>query len=336
MFIFVLFLLINRSQSSEWTCTANKHPLGANDHPVEQCTILIEYISLQQDKQVCTTHTLAVKNLPLLSFSANHTMRIFRINACQLLTLSQLPFTLPSSLEILDLSDNLLTAFTLSYPLPFHLKHLHLDNNPNLREVKFGHPQVQQQLIGLSLRHNLHVQLSTLPINLVRLDLTGCNLGHSPILSLLRPLRKLKHLSLAENHLPRLPALDRSVELQFFNLSRNDLMSIDEDALHKSLRVLDLGFNQLRSLAFFQDRWKMNRTLRANTRGQVSADIRASREHTQREQTFLDCASSIASTRQSSRLRLLARRAAERIVCEHHGPGDGSVRLARGDRHSRR
>ncbi|UJR09117.1 hypothetical protein I4U23_013364 [Adineta vaga] len=255
MFIFLIIFLIHNSQSFEWNCTDNKHFLFSNDRITEQCTILIEYLSLQQDeKQICTTNTLTMTNLPLFSFSSNYTMRTFQINSCQLLTLSQLPFSLPSSLETLDLSYNLLSTFILSYPLPFQLKYLYLDHNPNLREIKFGSNHIhQQQLVGLSLRHNKHLQLSSLPRNLMQLDLTDCNLAQSSLVSLLKSLKKLTHLSLADNHLERLPILDRSIELEYLNLSTNALTWIDNKWLHKSLQVLDLRFNQINSLEFFKD-----------------------------------------------------------------------------------
>jgi len=273
MFIFFLFLLIDNSQSLEWNCTENKHFLFSNDHIYEQCTITIEYISLQQEKQVCITHTLAIKTLPPPSFSSNYTMRTFQINSCQLLTLSQLPFSLPSSLEILDLSYNLLSTFTLSFPLPSHLKYLYLDHNLNLININFGHNNIQQQLIGLSLRHNKYIQLSSFPLNLIQLDLTDCNLLQSPMLTLLKSLRKLTHLSLADNRLERLPILDKNIQLEYLNLSNNHLTWIEDNWLYKQLRILDLRFNQIKSLEFFKERFKLDQTVKQNKHDQVSENF---------------------------------------------------------------
>ncbi|CAF1345664.1 unnamed protein product [Adineta ricciae] len=257
MFILLIIFLINNGQSFEWNCTVNKHSLFSNDQTTEQCTILIEYLSLQQDKQICTTHTLAVRNLPLYSLLSDYTMRTFQVTSCQLLTLSQLPFSLPSSLETLDLSSNLLSTFVLSYPIPLNLKYLYLDSNPNLRYMKFGH---NQQLIGLSLRHNQQLQLSSLPRNLIQLDLTNCSLAQSSLMSIVKSLKRLTHLSLVDNQLERLPVLDRSIELEYLNLSNNALTTIDDHWLHKSLRILDLRFNQIKSMEFCKERLKINET----------------------------------------------------------------------------
>ncbi|CAF1324037.1 unnamed protein product [Adineta steineri] len=263
MFILFIFFLINHSQSLEWNCTENQSFLFSNDQTYEQCTITIEYISLQQQKQLCITHTLSIKNLPIFSYSSNYTMKICKINSCQLLTLNQLSFSLPSSVEILDLSYNLLSTFTFSsYSLPSQLKYLYLDNNPNLIDINFNHDSEQhQQLVSLSLRHNKNMKLSFLPLNLIQLDLTDCNLLQSSILILLKSLTKLTHLSLANNRLKRLPILDRSIQLEYLNLSNNYLTSIEDDWLYKSLQILDLTFNQIESLEFFKGKLKINQTL---------------------------------------------------------------------------
>jgi Leucine-rich repeat (LRR) protein len=253
MFILLIFLLIDNSQSLEWNCTENKH-----NQISEQCTIIIEYISLKQEKQICLTHTLLIKTLPLPSFSSNYTMKNVQINFCQLLTLSQLPFTLPSSLEKLDLSYNLLSTFTLSFPLPSYLKYLYLDHNPNLININFGHKRVQQKLLILSLRHNKHIQLSSLPLYLTQLDLTNCNLLQSTILILLRSLTKLTHLSLGENQLKQIPILNERIQLKYLNLSNNYLTFIEDRWLDKQIKILDLSFNHIKSLEFFQERLKMN------------------------------------------------------------------------------
>jgi Leucine-rich repeat (LRR) protein len=187
-------------------------------------------------------------------------MQTFKLNSCQLLTLSQLPFSLPSSLEKLDLSYNLLSTFTLSFPLPSYLKYLYLDHNPNLIDINFGHYRVQQQLIGLSLRHNKYIQLSSLPLHLTHLDLTDCNLFQSTILSssVLKSLKNLTHLSLADNQLKQLPILNERIQLEYLNLSNNHLTFIEDRWLHKHLRNLDLKFNQIKSLEFFKEKLKMN------------------------------------------------------------------------------
>jgi len=226
----------------------------SNNKNFEQCTITVEYISLQQEKQICLTHTLSINTLPPPSFSSNYTMKIFQINFCQLLTLSQLPFPLPSSLEKLDLSSNLLSTFTLSFPLPSYLKYLYLDHNPNLIDINFGQKRIQQKLIGLSLRDNKQIQLSSLPLSLTQLDLTNCNLLQSPMLTLLKSLTKLTHLSLAENQLKQLPILDERIQLEYLNLSNNYLTSIENRWLNKQIQILDLSFNQIKSLEFFKER----------------------------------------------------------------------------------
>ena len=272
MFILFIFFLIGKSQLLEWNCNENKHLLSSNDHFYEQCTITVEYLSLQQQqrKQICITHRLTIKNLPLYSFSSNYTMHTLKINSCQLLTLNQLPFTLPSTVEKVDLSYNLLSTFTLSFPLPSYLKYLYLDHNPNLIKINFGHEHLQQQLIGLSLRHNQHIQISSLPINLTQLDLTNCNLSQSSILSLLKSLTKLTHLSLAENQLQRLPAIDKRIQFKYLNLSNNQLTYVENRWLHKSLQILDLKFNQIRSLEFFHEKLKIKQILKQHNYEQVS------------------------------------------------------------------
>ncbi|CAF2937286.1 unnamed protein product [Rotaria sp. Silwood2] len=271
MFILFIFLLIHKSQSLEWNCTATKHYLFSNDQIYEQCTIIIEYISLeqQQQKQKCITHSLSIKALPPISILSNYTMHTFKIHSCQLLTLNQLPFSLPSSVENLDLSYNLLSTFTLSFPLPLYLKYLRLDHNPNLIDINFGYNHIQERLIGLSLRHNKHIQLKSLPLYLQQLDLTNCNLFESSILSILKTLTKLTHLSLADNQLKQLPLLDKRIQLEYLNLSNNHLTFIDNGWLHKSLKILDLKFNQIESLEFFNELLKINQALKQNNHNQT-------------------------------------------------------------------
>ncbi|CAF4985330.1 unnamed protein product, partial [Rotaria socialis] len=166
-------MFINNCVSSDWNCTMINDFIGqkqnllfSNDQFSEQCTITVEYLNRQNEKLVCITHTLTITSLPPLSLSSNHTMQTFKINSCQLSTLGQLPFSLPSSVEILDLSYNSLSTFILSFPLPSNLKYLYLDSNPDLIDINFGSNRVQQRLIGLSLRHNKKMKLLSLPPHL--------------------------------------------------------------------------------------------------------------------------------------------------------------------------
>ncbi|CAF1510238.1 unnamed protein product [Rotaria magnacalcarata] len=254
----------NCVSSSDWNCTMINNFIGqkqnllfSNDQFSEQCTITVEYLNRQNEKLVCITHTLTITSLPPLSLSSNHTMQTFKINSCQLSTLGQLPFSLPSSVEILDLSYNSLSTFTLSFPLPSNLKYLYLDSNPDLIDINFGSNRAQQRLIGLSLRHNKKMKLLSLPPHLTQLDLTDCNLQQSSILPLLISLTKLTHLSLVNNQLERLPSLDESVRLEYLNVSNNHLTYIEDRWLHRQLRILDLTFNQIQSLEFFKDKLNM-------------------------------------------------------------------------------
>jgi Leucine-rich repeat (LRR) protein len=237
----------------------NKSFLSLNDQIYEQCTITVEYINDQKEKQVCITHALTITSLPPPSSSSNHTMQTFKINSCQLSTLSQLPFSLPSSVEILDLRYNLLSTFVLSFPLSSNLKYIYLDHNPNLIHLNFGNDRVQQHLVGLSLRHNKKIQLSSLPAHLTQLDLTDCNLLQSSLSPLLISLTKLTHLSLADNQLERLPSINERIRLQYLNVSNNRLSSIEDEWLHRQLHILDLKFNQIRSLEFLKT-LNMNQT----------------------------------------------------------------------------
>ena len=255
----ILSLIFHRTCSSDWNCTLYKTSVDEktffpflNDPIPEQCTITVEYdhIHNENEKQVCTTHRLAITSLPPPSTSSNHTMQTFKLNSCHLSTLGQLPFSLPSSVQRLDLSSNVLSTFTLSFPLPSNLKYLILDSNPNLIEIHFGSPRVQQRLIGLSLRHNQKMRLSSLPVHLTHLDLTDCNLSHSFLSTLLIPLTRLTHLSLADNQLERLPSIDERVQLQYLNLSNNRLIFIDKHWLHRQLGVLDLRHNRFNSVEF--------------------------------------------------------------------------------------
>ncbi len=258
--IFYLLYFINNSFSLEWNCAVNKSP-NSN----EQCTITIVYQNLQHEKSVCIAHTLSIESLPPLSLSINHTMQTFKINFCQLSTLGQLPFSLPSSVELLDLSSNTLSTFVLSFPLPSNLKYLYLDSNPNLIDINFGNHRVQQRLISLSLRHNQKMKLSALPPHLTQLDLTDCNLTQSNILSLVRSLTKLTHLSLADNQLERLPSMNENFQLEYLNVSNNRLTLIEDGWLYSSLHILDLKFNQIRSLEFLK-----NKFLTSNQVGEIS------------------------------------------------------------------
>lgn len=255
MFMLLIILLIDSSRSLEWNCMENNQ---MNNEISKQCTITVEYISVKQIKQVCITHTLTIKTLPPPSFSSNYIMKNFQLNFCQLLTLNQLPFTLPSSVEKLDLRYNLLSTFALSFPLPSYLKYIKLDSNPNLIEINFGQKRVQEKLLSLSLRNNKNIQLSSLPLNLIELDLTNCNLFQSSILTLLKPLIKLTYLSLADNQLKQIPIFDDKIQFEYFNLSNNYLTSIENKWLSKPIKILDLTFNQIKSLEFFKERLKNN------------------------------------------------------------------------------
>lgn len=251
MFILLIVLLIDHIHPFEWNCTKSSSVSLVN----EQCTIIVEYLSIDQQQERCSTDRLFLRTLPPPSYSSNYSMKLFRMNFCQLMTLSQLPFTLPSSLETLDLSSNLLTSFTLAFPLPSSIKHLHLTNNPNLIELHFGPKHVQDNLITLALGHNHHMQFSSLPQSLIQLDLTDCHLAQSTtIFTLFKSLKNLTHLSLADNQLDRLPILEERIRLKSFNLSKNRLTRLDEYWLDEDLQILDLTSNQIQSLEFLHNR----------------------------------------------------------------------------------
>jgi hypothetical protein len=78
---------------------------------------------------------------------------------------------------------------------------------------------------------------------------------------LLKSLTKLTHLSLADNHLERLPTLDERIRLEYLNLSYNRLMYMEDRWLPRQLQILDLKFNQIRSLEFLKNRL-MNESLK--------------------------------------------------------------------------
>jgi hypothetical protein len=229
----------------------------------EQCTIIVEYQSINYEQQICLTHTLSIKKLPSPSFSLNYSMKSLQINFCQLITLNQIPFTLPSSIEKLDLSYNLFSTLTFDFSfIPSYLKYLHLDHNPNLIDINFRSNRLQEKLISLSLRHNKQLQLSSLPKYLIELDLTDCNLSQSKILTLLKSLTKLTHLSLADNQLEQLPILNQRIQLEYFNLSNNYLTFIQDKWLYKHLKILDLRFNRIKSLEMFQ--YQLNNQTQVN------------------------------------------------------------------------
>ena len=244
--LFYLFISIHPIPALEWICTENTYP---PDFP-EQCTITVEY-----ENYVCIAHTLTVESLPPLSLSGNHTMQTFKINFCQLSTLGQLPFSLPSSVELLDLSFNALSTFVLAFPLSANLKHLYLDSNPNLTEVHFGNSRTQQRLTSLSLRHNHQMKLTALPPHLTHLDLTDCHLFQSSVFPLVKSLTKLTHLSLADNQLERLPSLNENLRLEYLNLSNNRLTSMEEGWLTSSLHTLDLRSNRIQSVEFLRNKF---------------------------------------------------------------------------------
>lgn len=246
----VIFVLLHPhpiQSSLEWNCSF--------DFPVHksQCLIAVEYRTNQGEKEVCYARTLALTSLPIYSFSSNHTMQTFRVNSCQLSSIGQLPFSLPSSVEQLDLSENSLSTFTLAFPLPSNLQTLILDRNLNLTTIQFGHPRLHQRLTRLSLKHNHQIQLSSLPTSLIELDLTDCNLSQSSLSTLLIPLKKLTHLSLPDNRLVQLPSLDESVRLEYLNLSKNQLTVMNEKwFIQHHLRSLDLRYNRIQSVEFLQ------------------------------------------------------------------------------------
>lgn len=255
--LFLGLLIAQSASSSEWTCTLTKisGQFSSNNYLDEQCTITVQYIDIEQEKHLCLAHTLTLASLPPLSLSSNHTMQMLKINFCQLSTLTQLPFSLPSTVEILDLSYNNLSNFILAFPLPANLRYLYLDDNPNLIDIDFGNSRVQERLMGLSLRHNHRLRLSSLPLHLTELDLTDCNLSQSSIFPLLISLRKLTHLSLADNQLEHLPSFDEHIQLHYLNVSNNRLTMIEDRWLDRSLHTLDLKFNQIQSLEFLQKKF---------------------------------------------------------------------------------
>lgn len=252
MLILIFFVLLHLHpirSSLEWNCAGDLRVAK------QQCTITVEYRTSQGRKEVCHARTLALTSLPIYSFSSNHTMQTFRVNFCQLSSIGQLPFSLPSSVERLDLSENALSTFTLAFPLPSNLQTLILDRNENLTEIQFGHPRLHQRLTRLSLRHNRRIQLSSFPASLIELDLTDCNLSPLSLSNLFIPLKNLTHLSLADNHLTQLPTLDERVRLEHLNLSKNQLTVIDEKWFaqhHHHLRMVDLRFNRIQSVEFLQ------------------------------------------------------------------------------------
>ena len=246
MFFFIIFLLINLSHSVvEWNCNENKQIQ-------RQCTINIEYEFNQYKKQICSIHSLTIHHYPTLT---NVPMKKIQINFCQLNSTQQIPLTLPVSVNELDLSDNNLGKFTLSFPLSAYLKVIRLDRNPNLIEFDFGPKNSHEQLRRLSLRHNHQIQLTDLPKNLIELDLTDCHLSLKPsILFALKSLRKLTHLSLANNQLKQINANRLPMQqLHYLNLSKNHLTIIDKHWLNKHLQTLDLSSNQIRSLEVFDE-----------------------------------------------------------------------------------
>ena len=239
-----LLLLISHCRALEWNClrTPNEDFLAVR----EQCTITVEYLSARHERHTCTIHTLSVTSLPV--YSTNYTAKRLRINACQLLTISQIPFALPSTLDELDLSSNLLSTVIVSASWPSNLTSLRLDHNANLVDINLS----QRRLAALSLRHNHYMQFVALPSQLTHLDLTDCNLFQSPVLVSLKSLAKLTHLSLANNALVRLPRLHEHVQLESLNLSHNRLISIEGPWLDAPLHTVDLRFNDISSLDFLK------------------------------------------------------------------------------------
>ena len=195
-----------------------------------------------------------IKSLDYYSFKSLYSLNVLNLSYNSLLEIQQDTFTRIPYLEILDLSYNLLSTFVFSFPLPSNLKYLYLDSNPNLIEINFGHTLVQQRLIGLSLRHNKNMKLSSFPPHLTQLDLTDCNIVQSSILPLFVSLTKLTHLSLADNQLERLPSIDKNVRLEYLNVSNNRLTSIEDHWLNDQLHFLDLTFNQIQSLEFLKSK----------------------------------------------------------------------------------
>ena len=270
--VVLAFVLLGFSRASEWNCTiVKRQPIAPDrlffDSPptlVDRCTITVEYRLDDNEQTVCTTETLSIPRLPTFlssSSSMNFTVHTLRIHACQLLTVNQLAFTLPTSLVELDLSANLLSTLSVSF-LP--LKYLRLDHNPDLIEIDVD----EEHLIGLSLRHNPHLQLAALPRRLTQLDLTDCHLSH---LTSLPSLTRLTHLSLAANQFVRLPELDSRVQLQYLNLSKNRLTLLSHSWLSSSsLRMLDVRFNQIRSMDVLPARWK-NTTKTEHVTAKVSS-----------------------------------------------------------------
>lgn len=257
----IVLILSHRICSFEWECHVYQISYDeqisfpfVNEPISEQCTITVEYKNNENinEKQVCSIHRLSITSLPPPSTSSNYTMQTFKLNSCQLSTLGQLPFSLPSSVERLDLSSNLLSTFVLSFPLSSNLKYLILDSNPNLIEIHFGSTRVQQRLIGISLRHNKKMRLPALPVHLTHLDLTDCNLSESLLSTLLIPLTRLTHLSISNNQLERVPSIDERIQLEYLNLSYNHLTFVDKHWLNRQLTILDLQHNQIRSVEFIQ------------------------------------------------------------------------------------
>ena len=248
-----LLLLISHGRALEWNCL--RAPLESNEDFLavrEQCTITVEYLSSHHERHTCTIHTLSVTSWPV-AYASNHTATRLRINACQLLTISQIPFALPSTLDELDLGSNLLSTVIVSSSWPSNLSSLRLDHNAHLVDINLTQGLLQgRRLTALSLRHNHFMQFVALPSQLTHLDLTDCNLFQSPVLGSLKSLAKLTHLSLANNALVRLPRLHERVQLESLNLSHNRLISVEGPWLDAPLHTVDLRFNDISSLDFLK------------------------------------------------------------------------------------
>ena len=215
-----------------------------------------------------TLSTLTMYNLSKFDF--NELTKLYNLNKLNIkydLSKTGFSFNLPDSLRTLALENCGLSKINITSPGVIHL-HLAWNNFKSIGEDNFVIPNTVRELLLehnaiskvtridsknleiLRLDSNKLVTVCGLPKNLKKLSLSRNRLGISKK-SLVFP-KELEHLVLSENEIDIewliLLNLLECTKLKSLFLNKNNLLSFDTACLPKSLTILDLSSNKIKTL----------------------------------------------------------------------------------------
>lgn len=196
------------------------------------------------DQDTSVTHLKGLENLRMLDLSGNRT---WDIN----LLLKSIPF--PDQLEVLILDNLELAHLPVSITRFTQLRHLSLNNNPELGLQESIELIQELPLRFLNLQENDLIGLPSNISNLEKLD--GINLSKNHILenstfTHLSKLPKLRSVWLTNNALTQLPEdIGLLDQLNFLYIEHNQLKELPKSVEKlKKLTVLHMGYNDFEVL----------------------------------------------------------------------------------------